>query len=183
MKKRLILSALALLATLPMAQAAYTPLSITGRAGAYRPNDKDFGKTNLALGLDVKLNITAVPVLGGQTVSLDYMGKSDANLMGVTLVQRFSPPIVSFVKPSPYFGLGLGYYRQHFKYGTVAPKIAYNGSPASVSKNKSGAGGKVVAGVVLTKDLVVEANYHYPFFKGINGAKADGFTVTAGFRY
>ncbi len=104
MKKRLILSAVALLAALPMAQAAYTPLSITGRAGAYRPNDEDFGKTNLALGLDVKLNITAVPVLGGQTVSLDYMGKNDANLMGVTLVQRFGVPVVSFVKPSPYFG-------------------------------------------------------------------------------
>ena len=59
---------------------------------------------------------------------------------------------------------GLGYYRQHLKYSVTPPKVIHDSTVLFQRTRAEWA-------------AVVVSSTHLPFFKGINGAKADGFTV------
>lgn len=147
------------------------PVSIGVRAGAFMPKNKDLGKTWLAVGADVRVNLPAVPIVGGQTIAADYLSKGSSNMLGITLVQRFTSPIAAPVQGGirPYAGLGFGYYRTHAE---------ENGQ----SSTKSSAGLKVMGGLDIGQGLYVQGDYHLPAGRAA-GFKGTGLAITAGVRF
>lgn len=144
------------------------PLSVGIRVGAFMPKNTDNGKTWLALGVDGKINLPFIPVIGGQEVAVDYLAKgSDSRLVGVTLVQKFQSPNVVPGQPKTYVGLGVGAYNYHLKTDTI-------------DSTKTVFGAKAIAGVNFS-NYYVQGDYHYP--TGSTGKEFRGFALTIGMRY
>ena len=165
-----VAAACALVATGARAQygAITKPLSLGVRAGVFMPKNTENGKSWLALGVDGKINLPFLPIIGGQEVSLDYIRKSsDASLVGVTLVQKFASPSVVPGQPKTYVGLGVGVYNFKWKAGTVDEK-------------KTVPGFKALAGVNF-KNYYIQGDYHYPL--GSAAKPVRGLAVTLGIRY
>jgi hypothetical protein len=151
------------------------PVGVGVRAGGYFPGSRPggMGKNWLALGADVRVNVSAVPIVGGQTVSLDYLKEGDSNITGITLVQRFSSPVAAPIGAGgmrPYFGLGFGYYRVHVETDTE-------------SETKSTLGMKIMGGVDIGKGLYVQGDYHLPATGKVAGLNPKGLAITAGLRF
>lgn len=151
------------------------PVSIGLRAGGYFPSSRPDGvsKNWLALGADVRVNVSAIPIVGGQNVALDYLKRGDSNITGITFVQRFTSPIAAPVGPGgirPYGGVGFGYYRVHVE-------------TAEQSKSKSSVGVKAMAGMDIGKGLYVQGDYHLPATGNVLGMNPKGFALTAGVRF
>jgi hypothetical protein len=155
-------------------QALQKPVSIGVRAGAFYPKSRPegVGKSWLALGVDARVNIPGLPIIGGQTVSLDYLKRGGSNITAVTLVQRFTSPITAPVGQGirPYLGLGLGYYHIHAE-----------GDEESDTKNTLGA--KIVVGADIGKGLYIEGDNHLPATGKVAGLNPKGLAVTAGLRF
>lgn len=171
------LAALALLASgtaRAQFQTIQKPITIGIRAGGYFPkgHSDGIGKSWMALGLDARVNISAIPIIGGQNVSVDYLKKGGSNITAVTLVQRFSSPIAAPVGQGlrPYVGLGLGYYHIHAE-----------GDSGSDTKNTLGA--KIVAGADIGRGLYIEGDYHIPATGKVAGLNPKGLAITAGLRF
>lgn len=163
-------AACALAATGARAQygAISKPVSLGVRAGVFMPKDTGNGKSWLALGVDGKINLPFLPIIGGQEVAVDYIRKnSDASLVGVTLVQKFASPTVVPGQPKTYVGLGVGMYNYKWKTATADEK-------------KTVAGFKGLAGVNFN-NFYVQGDYHYPL--GSAAKPVRGFAVTLGVRY
>jgi hypothetical protein len=150
------------------------PVSVGVRAGGYFPkgHSDGIGKSWLALGVDARVNIAALPIIGGQTVSLDYLKSGGSNITAVTLVQRFTSPIAAPVAQGlrPYIGLGLGYYHIHGE-----------GDEGSDTKNTVGA--KIVVGADIGQGLYIEGDYHLPAGGSVAGLNPKGLAITAGLRF
>jgi opacity protein-like surface antigen len=150
------------------------PVSLGIRAGGYMPKDRPVGmsKTWFAAGVDARVNISALPIIGGQTVSLDYLTRGSSSVSAITLVQRFSSPVAAPVQGGvrPYFGVGVGVYRVHVKTDTG-------------SDTKTGPGAKALVGLEIGQGLYVQGDYHLPAFGKVAGLRASGFAVTAGLRF
>lgn len=177
MKMAMVLAAGVLMAGGPaMAQfgAVQKPVSIGVRAGGHFPSSRPegVGKNWFAVGADVRVNISAIPIVGGQTVALDYLMEGDNNIMGVTLVQRFASPIAAPIQGGmrPYLGLGFGYYRVHVERG-------------GLEDTKSSLGMKAMVGVDISKSLYVQGDYHLPATGNVLGMNPKGLSVTAGLRF
>lgn len=155
-------------------QTLQKPVTIGVRAGGYFPkgHSDGIGKNWLALGVDARVNISAIPIIGGQNVSVDYLKKGGSNITAVTLVQRFSSPVTVPVAQGfrPYIGLGLGYYHIHA-----------DGDTESDTKNTFGA--KIVAGADIGRGLYIEGDYHMPASGKVAGLNARGLAITAGLRF
>jgi len=151
------------------------PVSVGVRAGGYFAGDRPdgVGNTWLALGADARINIPFIPIVGGQTVSLDYLSEGDSNITGITLVQRFSSPVAAPIGAGgmrPYIGVGFGYYRVHVETGLE-------------ERTKSSVGMKVTGGVDIGKGLYVQGDYHLPATGNVLGLNPKGLAVTAGLRF
>lgn len=155
-------------------QTLQKPVTIGVRAGGYFPkgHSDGIGKSWLALGVDARVNITAIPIIGGQNVSVDYLKKGGSNITGVTLVQRFSSPLAVPVGQGvrPYAGLGFGYYH-----------IRAEGDTETATKDTIGA--KIVAGADLGQNLYIEGDYHIPATGRVAGLNPKGLAITAGLRF
>jgi hypothetical protein len=149
------------------------PVSFGIRAGVHMPKNTDNGKNWTAVGLDARMNMGFLPVVGGQEIALDYLGKSkDNRVVGVTLVQRYSSPTLVPGQPKPYFGLGFGVYDARWKTTTLG---------VTTVEKKTSAGVKALAGIDLKGGLYLQGDYHYPF-SGI-AKEARGLAITAGMRF
>jgi hypothetical protein len=163
------------------------PVSFGIRGGVHMPKNKDNGKNWTAVGLDARVNMGALPIIGGQEVAVDYLGKGkDNRVIGITLVQRYSTPAVVSGQPKPYFGMGFGIYDVRWKTTTPAEATAkVGGAPASgditTIEKKTSAGIKALAGIELKGGLYIQGDYHYPL-SGI-AKEARGLTFTAGMRF
>jgi hypothetical protein len=155
-------------------QTLQKPVSIGVRAGGFFPkgHSDGVGKSWLALGVDARVNLPALPIIGGQTVSVDYLKSGGSNITAVTLVQRFSSPISAPVGQGlrPYAGLGLGYYHIHAE-----------GDTESDTKNTFGA--KIIVGADIGQGLYIEGDYHLPATGKVAGLNPKGLAVTAGLRF
>lgn len=174
MKLAMVLAAGVLAAGPAMAQFG-KPISIGVRAGGHFPSSRPegIGKTWLALGADVRVNLPAIPIVGGQTVSLDYLTRDDSNITGITLVQRFSSPIAAPIGQGgtrPYLGVGFGYYRVHVERG-------------GAEDTSSSLGMKLMAGLDIGNSLYVQGDYHLPATGSVLGMNPKGFAITAGLRF
>jgi hypothetical protein len=144
------------------------PVSLGIRVGVFMPKNTDNGKTLYALGVDGKINLPFIPVIGGQEVSFDYLTKnSNARLAGLTVVQKFSSPTVVSGQPKTYVGIGVGAYNFHLKTDTI-------------DETKTVAGVKGLLGVNFN-NYYVQGDYHYPM--GTTAKQLRGFAVTVGMRY
>lgn len=144
------------------------PVSVGIRVGVFMPKNTDNGKTWLALGVDGKINLPFIPIIGGQEMSLDYISKSsNSRLLGVTLVQKFQSPNVVPGQPKTYVGLGIGAYNYHLKTDTI-------------DETKTVFGVKGLVGVNFN-NYYLQGDYHYP--TGSTGKELRGFAVTVGMRY
>jgi hypothetical protein len=162
------------------------PVSFGIRAGVHMPKNTDEGKNWTAVGVDARVNLTFLPMVGGQEVALDYLGKGkDNRVIGLTLVQRYSSPTVVPGQPKPYFGMGFGVYDVRWKTTTAVKAAKAAGSPAEAEtsniEKKTCAGVKAVAGVEFKGGLYIQGDYHYPL-SGI-AKDARGLAVTAGMRF
>lgn len=150
------------------------PISLGVRAGGYWPGDTPGGVDSgwLALGADVRVNMPFIPIIGGQTVSLDYLTSSGSNVTGLTLVQRFTSPVSAPIGQGmrPYLGLGFGFYRIHVE-------------AEAAERNKSTVGMKVMGGVDIGKSLYLQGDYHMPASANVLGVNTRGLAVTLGLRF
>jgi hypothetical protein len=152
------------------------PVTLGLRGGVYTPKNKDAGKTWTAVGVDVRLNVGMIPFIGGKEVSVDYLTKgSGANMMAITLVQRYSSPVVVPGQPKTYVGLGYGVYRYKLNIAADAAK-----GIEATNESKTVAGAKGILGVEFSK-FYIQGDYHYPF--GSGSSKLRGLAVTAGMRF
>ncbi|HEX5323061.1 MAG TPA: outer membrane beta-barrel protein [Capsulimonadaceae bacterium] len=161
-----------------------TKSSISIKVGGYFPSNSSArdngGSTQLSAGIDY-----AVPSTGGNSttslpsVYFDYNGGSKngghVNTYGVGFAVRSAassssaPAKMGF---SPYVGIGTGYYEVQVKNNTVKPSVSGSGGSF---------GGKIFAGLNLSSNFFIEANYQ--LISSRKGVNPSGFGVQLGARF
>ena len=163
------LGALAALGGTARTAAAQLPIMprVGVKAGAFLPNDTSFnnlaGNTWFKAGVDVGLPFSLVPAIGSARAEIDYQVNGRNNIVPITFNQIVQPSIGLHVPL--YFGAGAGIWTGH---------IRGAGSSTTV-------GGRLIAGLELSKAMFVEAQYD--FVGRIGGVRADGPSVLAGMRF